>query len=77
MPKKSRNTKQKELIEAEARKAGKFFTADELFEIVRKKEKYHYLELGWTLEDNESINSLVEEAGARRYKKYRIFRKSL
>jgi hypothetical protein len=48
-----------------------------IFEVVRKKEKYQYLELGWTLEDNESINSLAEEAGAKRYKKYRIFRKSL
>ena len=45
--------------------------------IVRKKEKYHSLEIGWTLEDNESVNSLIEEAGARRYKKYRIFRKPL
>jgi hypothetical protein len=48
-----------------------------IFEVVRKKEKYNYLELGWTLEDNESINSLIEEAGAKRYKRYRIFRKSL
>ena len=48
-----------------------------IFEVVRKKEKYHYLELGWTLEDNESINSLIEEAGARTCKKYRVFRKSL
>jgi hypothetical protein len=48
-----------------------------IYEVVRKKEKYHYLEMGWTLEDNESINSLIEEAGAKRYKKYRIFRKSL
>ncbi len=48
-----------------------------IYEVVRKKEKYHYLEMGWTLEDNESISSLIEEAGAKRYKKYRIFRKSL
>ncbi len=48
-----------------------------LYEIVRKKEKYRYLELGWTLEDNESINFLIEEAGARIHKKYGIFRKSL
>jgi hypothetical protein len=48
-----------------------------IYEVVRKKEKYRYLELGWTLEDNESINSLIEESGAKRYKKYRIFRKSL
>jgi len=45
--------------------------------VVREKEKYHHLEMGWTLEDNESINSLIEEAGGKRYKKYRIFRKSL
>jgi hypothetical protein len=48
-----------------------------IFEVVRKKENYHYLELGWTLEDNESINALIEEAGARTCKKYRLFRKSL
>jgi hypothetical protein len=48
-----------------------------LYEVVRKKGKYRYLELGWTLEDNESINSLVEEAGARIHTKYCIYRKSL
>jgi GNAT superfamily N-acetyltransferase len=48
-----------------------------IYEIARKQKKYQYIEMGWTLEDNESINSLVEEAGAKRYKKYRIFRKSL
>jgi len=48
-----------------------------IYEVVRKKNKYNYMELAWTLEDNESINSLVKEAGAKSYKKYRIFRKSL
>ena len=48
-----------------------------IFEVVRKKEKYNYLELGWTLEDNQAVNTLLEEAGARPYKKYRIFRKPL
>jgi hypothetical protein len=48
-----------------------------IYEVARKKEKYRHLELGWTLEDNESINSLIEESGAKRYKKYRIFRKPL
>ncbi|MDP2973067.1 MAG: acyl-CoA N-acyltransferase, partial [Deltaproteobacteria bacterium] len=48
-----------------------------IYEIARGKNKYQNMEMGWTLEDNESINSLVEEAGAKRYKKYRIFRKSL
>ena len=33
--------------------------------------------MGWTLEDNESINSLIEEAGAKRYKKYRYIQKVL
>jgi hypothetical protein len=48
-----------------------------IYEIGRGKNKYQNLEMGWTLEDNESINSLIEETGAKRYKRYRIFRKSL
>jgi hypothetical protein len=48
-----------------------------IYEIGRGKNDYQNLEMGWTLEDNESINALIEEAGARRYKKYRIFRKPL
>jgi hypothetical protein len=45
--------------------------------VARRKNKYRSLEMGWTLEDNEAINTLAVEAGARPYKKYRIFRKSL
>jgi len=48
-----------------------------IYEIGRGKNNYQTLEMGWTLEDNESINSLIEETGAKRYKKYRIFRKPL
>ena len=48
-----------------------------IYEVVRQKGKYRSLELGWTLEDNEAVNTLLEEAGARPYKKYRIFRKPL
>ena len=48
-----------------------------MYEVVRKKGNYRSLELGWTLEDNESINSLLEESGARIHKKYCIYRKSL
>lgn len=48
-----------------------------IYEVVRQKGKYRSLELGWILEDNEDVNALLEEAGARPYKKYRIFRKSL
>jgi hypothetical protein len=48
-----------------------------IFEVVRQKDKYRSLEMGWTLEDNEAINTLAVEAGARPYKRYRIFGKSL
>ncbi len=48
-----------------------------IYEIGREQKHYQELEMGWTLEDNESINSLIEEAGAKRYKKYRIFSKLL
>ena len=48
-----------------------------IYEVVRQKGKYRSLELGWTLEDNEAVNTLLEDAGARPYKKYRIFRKPL
>jgi hypothetical protein len=48
-----------------------------IYEIAREKMKYQHLEMGWTLEDNESINALTGETGARICKKYRIFRKSL
>ena len=48
-----------------------------IYKIAREEKKYQNLEMGWTLEDNESINSLIEEVGAKRYKQYRIFRKSL
>jgi len=48
-----------------------------IYAIGREQKKYQNLEMGWTLEDNDSINSLIEEAGAKRYKQYRLFRKSL
>jgi len=48
-----------------------------IFEVVREKKKYRSLELGWILEDNEAVTTLAVEAGARPYKRYRIFRKSL
>jgi len=39
----------------------------------------HYTgaELGWTLEDNQSINSTIETVGGTRYKTYRIFEKTI
>jgi len=48
-----------------------------IYEVVRQKGEYRSLELGWTLEDNEDVNALLEEGGARPYKKYRIFRKPM
>lgn len=45
--------------------------------LVRKKKQYQHMEMGWTLEDNEAVNLLIEEAGAKPYKRYRIYRKSL
>jgi hypothetical protein len=48
-----------------------------VFEVVGQKPKYRSLEMGWTLEDNEAVNNLALEAGARPFKRYRIFRKSL
>jgi hypothetical protein len=50
---------------------------DYVYRVLREKKRYEYLEMGWTLEDNQSINLLEEEAGAALCKRYRIFRKSL
>jgi hypothetical protein len=47
-----------------------------LFENIKFKD-YQYMELGWNLEDNDRINQWYEDGGAKVYKKYRIFRKSL
>ncbi len=38
---------------------------------------YRRCEASWTLEDNRAINHVLEAAGARRYKTYRIYEKGL
>jgi GNAT superfamily N-acetyltransferase len=38
---------------------------------------YTGAELGWTLEDNEMINRTVESVGAKRYKRFRIYERSI
>jgi hypothetical protein len=38
---------------------------------------YRRAELSWVLEDNRDINQPAERAGARRYKRYRIYQKAL
>jgi hypothetical protein len=53
-----------------------FVGLQHLFMSPNVTDKYHYIELGWTLEDNEAINKLMNEGGARPFKKYLIYRKS-
>lgn len=38
---------------------------------------YTRAELSWTLEDNDAINAGIEAAGARHYKTYRLYEKSI
>ena len=48
-------------------------------EVARRGAARGYLggELGWTLEDNVLINRGIERMGARKYKTYRVYEKSL
>ena len=39
--------------------------------------RYRRVEFSWVLEDNRDINQVVERLGARKYKTYRIYQKSL
>jgi GNAT superfamily N-acetyltransferase len=38
---------------------------------------YTGAEMGWTLDDNTRVNRVIERAGARRYKTYRIFQRDV
>ncbi len=38
---------------------------------------YRTAELGWTLEDNHLINQMIERVGAKKYKTYRIYEKTI
>jgi hypothetical protein len=38
---------------------------------------YEWAEFGWTLEDNNAINNIIQKVRAERYKVYRIYEKSL
>lgn len=53
-----------------------FLALDYLFDAVKRKNQYQFLELGWNLEENEAINQLEAEGGAKPLNKYRIYRKS-
>ncbi|MEX0682288.1 MAG: hypothetical protein WD904_06265 [Dehalococcoidia bacterium] len=53
-----------------------YLLCDELYRGA-KERGYEWAEFGWTLEDNGPINSLIKKIGAKRYKTYRIYEKSL
>ena len=44
---------------------------------VGQKRGYDSCEMGWTLEDNKLINAPIEALGSKRYKTYRLYRRSL
>lgn len=52
-----------------------FLAFQQLEKVWKKRTKYNYIELGWGLADNDSVNRLYEEGGGRPYKRYRIYRK--
>ncbi|MEA3307278.1 MAG: GNAT family N-acetyltransferase [Elusimicrobiota bacterium] len=45
--------------------------------ISARKFNWDYVELSWTLEDNEKVNKVIDLAGGKTYKKYRIYDKVL
>jgi hypothetical protein len=50
---------------------------NQLFQKATLHPRYEYMEVSWTLEDNQLINGLIEKYGGELYRKYRIFRKGL
>jgi hypothetical protein len=48
-----------------------------LVHLVRDQSKYEYVEFGWTLEDNDNVNSFLIHGGAKIRNRYRIFRRSV
>jgi GNAT superfamily N-acetyltransferase len=43
----------------------------------RKTLGYHGAELSWTLEDNDAINNTIQAVGGRRYKRFRIYERTI
>ncbi|MEW6264727.1 MAG: acyl-CoA N-acyltransferase [Thermodesulfobacteriota bacterium] len=48
-----------------------------LMKILEKKKQYRYMETGWQLEDNRPINHLIEEAGGKISRRFRVYGKPL
>jgi hypothetical protein len=46
-----------------------------LADLMHRQTKYEYVEFGWTLEDNDDVNTFLIHAGAKINKRYRILRK--
>jgi hypothetical protein len=65
-------------IKKEYRQMGApFSTLHHLMKTLYAGDRYDYLEMGWTLEDNEAINLIMAEGKIEPAKRYRIFRKKL
>ncbi len=43
----------------------------------RWRNRYHFMELGWILEDNVSLLQFLEAAGLKAYRRYRIYQKAV
>jgi len=50
---------------------------DHMYRLLTQQNRYQYMELGWTLEDNDPINEMFREGGLEVYRKYRIYKKPL
>ena len=50
---------------------------DHVMRELESKAQYRFVELGWTLEDNQDINRAFQEMGLQPYKRYRVYRKDL
>jgi hypothetical protein len=48
---------------------------DYVLTLAERKRQYDTLEMSWTLEDNDAVNGLLMDLGAKLYKRYRIYRK--
>ncbi|MBN2139782.1 MAG: hypothetical protein JW718_02135 [Desulfovibrionaceae bacterium] len=46
-------------------------------DLAHRFTRYDYLEAGWTLEDNDEVNTLIEDFGGRLHKRYRVYRRDL
>jgi hypothetical protein len=50
---------------------------NQLVRIIVTHPVYQYIEMSWTLEDNTAVNQLIENGGARLYKRYRVYRREI